>query len=84
MTRRNSLTTLHSLPVSTEDEELRSVKKIGLGRQTTVPHGYNVSAFLRIIYRYAIHEKYEYNVKYNMNSRWICPSVNSFTPLIES
>lgn len=41
--RRNSLTTLHSLPVSAEDEELRSIKKLGLERQATVPHGFNVS-----------------------------------------
>ena len=39
--RRNSLTTLHSLPTTQSDIPQ---PQMGLVRQTTVPHGFNVSA----------------------------------------
>lgn len=39
--RRNSLTTLHSLPSSQYPDI--PVPPLGLDRQTTVPHGFNVS-----------------------------------------
>ena len=39
--RRNSLTTLHSLP-STTSSSVADSRRLAVGRQTSVPHGYNV------------------------------------------
>jgi len=41
--RRNSLTTLHSLPSVT----LKDSRRLALGRQMSVPHGYNVKKLLQ-------------------------------------
>jgi len=44
--RRNSLTTLHSLPSTSSSSSLSSSvadsRRLAVGRQTSVPHGYNV------------------------------------------
>ena len=42
--RRNSLTTLHSLPSVT----LEDSRRLALGRQMSVPHGYNVKNCFKI------------------------------------
>ena len=50
--RRHSLTTLHSLPMSEKGAGSTTAGSVGIERQTTVPHGFNVrlpSAVLLII-----------------------------------